>query len=158
MSEYRYYKRAEERDGEAWMILRESLDNPFSLECWRADRWESAIDYWWQTRQEYDYWDVSETEALSEIESLSDRQKTARENRIREEAEAREQILLERQQLRDEKARNDSWTALERSAIALHELFKTLVEAGFTEEQGLTLVSKVILGSDNSVGSSNVSG
>lgn len=166
---YRYYKRSEERDSDAWMILRESLHNPFELERWEVDRWESAIDSWWQTRQECDYWDITEDEALSELEDLGRRQSAAmakreredaaaRENRERDDAAAREKILLERQQSWGERANADSWTALEHSAIVLHELFKTCVEVGFTEEQALTLISKLLLGDKGSPGRTDVRG
>lgn len=144
VSSYRYYKRSEERNSEAWMILRESLDNPFDLECWRVDHWESAIDLWWQTRQEYDYWDINKGEAMREIPRLSERQRASQEAREREMAEAREKILKDRQAERERRNELDDWTRLERAAIALHEMFTTLSTAGFSEEQALKLVSQIL--------------
>lgn len=158
MVQYRYYKRSDDRDGEARMILREPLKNGFELQCWRIDRWESASDFWWQTRQECDYWDIPEDEALGELESLGRRQIAATARREREDAMAREKILRERQHAWDSRAGGDSWTALGVSAIALHELFMTFVEAGFTEDQALTLVSRLVLESKDSHGRGEVGG
>jgi len=144
VSSYRYYKRSEERKSDAWMILREPLDNPFDLECWQVDQWESAIDFWWQTRQEYDYWDINEGEAMREIPRLSERQRASQETRKCEMAEAREKILKDRQAERERRNELGDWTHLERAAIALHEMFTTLITPGFSEEQALNLVSRMV--------------
>ena len=42
----------------------------------------------------------------------------------------------------------DGFSALATSAIAVHEVFLGLVSAGFTEDQALTLVAKLILNRD----------
>lgn len=39
----------------------------------------------------------------------------------------------------------DPWLTLNDGAIALHELFVTLLGAGFTESQALSLVKEVML-------------
>lgn len=148
MSTYRYYKRSEQRDSQPWMILRESRQNLFKLELWREDHWVNAIEFWWQTRQEYDYWDISEREAMSELPKLSERQQAARQAREAEDTEARAKILRDRKAERDRRNELDDWTQLERSAIALHELFNTFVNAGFSEDQALKLVSRLMTSTD----------
>lgn len=108
----------------------------------------NAIEFWWQTRQEYDYWDISEREAMSELPKLSERQQAARQAREAEDAEARAKILRDRKAERDRRNELDDWTQLERSAIALHELFNTFVNAGFSEDQALKLVSRLMTSTD----------
>lgn len=142
MTQHRYMKRCHNENDEPWTILRESLENPFDLQSWRIDKWEPAIDLWWQTRQECDYWDISEEEALAHLPALSSRQESARVERLRQEQETHAKILHDRQQERIRKSERNEWTALESAAIALHELFGTLVDAGFTEDQSLTLIAR----------------
>lgn len=131
------------------MILRESQTNCFDIELWSEDHWENAIDFWWQTRQEYDYWDINEREAMSEIPKLSERQREVRLARENEEAATREKILQEQRAKRECRNELDDWTQLERAAIALHELFSTLRTAGFSEDQALSLVSRAMTGSED---------
>lgn len=126
------------------MILRERLDNPFALEWWNVDRWEDAIDLWWQTRQEVDYREVSEEEAMSELPGLSKRQVDFRERIARETEVAQQRKIDEEAAALARRNELNDWTALERGAIALHELFKALTTAGFTEDQALTVVSRTI--------------
>lgn len=145
---YRYYKRCETRDGTASMILREPTVNPLGLEAWEDGCWRSATDLWWQVRQECDYWDISEGEAMTELEGLQERQTKFREQRRRDEEEARRKILEERKAERARRHELDDWTALERAAITLHEMFLSLTAAGFTEDQALTLISKTMVRAD----------
>jgi hypothetical protein len=37
----------------------------------------------------------------------------------------------------------DGLTALEESAVRLHEIYKSLMAGGFTEDQALTLIAKM---------------
>jgi hypothetical protein len=37
----------------------------------------------------------------------------------------------------------DGLTALEESAIRLHEIYKSLISGGFTEDEALTLIAKM---------------
>ncbi len=46
-------------------------------------------------------------------------------------------------------------TALEASAIRLHEIYKSLLGAGFTSEEALTLIAKMTKGNSRETGDSN---
>ena len=151
---YRYFKRSEWKDTEAWMIFRERRDNPFELEQWVEDRWVNAFDLWWDTRDNcFDYWDMTRKEAMEQLPKLTERQRRLREERNQQEAAARQKILDDRaaeQARRNERRERNDWTALETAAITMHEIFTALCEAGFTEEQALTLVAKTLRGTQES--------
>lgn len=127
------------------MILREPTDNPLELEAWRDGCWRSATDLWWQVQQECDYWEIRKDEAMIELESLQERQRKFREQKSLDEEEARRKILEEHKTNREGRIELDGWTALERAAITLHEMFLNLTVAGFTEDQALTLLSKTLV-------------
>lgn len=38
----------------------------------------------------------------------------------------------------------DTWTTLKTAAITLHELFASLTEGGFTEDQAINLLARLI--------------
>lgn len=42
---------------------------------------------------------------------------------------------------------DDSWSPLMGAAVALNEMFNTLMQAGFNEDQALKLVSNIIIDS-----------
>lgn len=48
-----------------------------------------------------------------------------------------------------------SWTNLQLAAITLHELFNTLQNSGFTEDQSLKFIAMMINTSDGSCDSSD---
>ncbi len=136
------------------MILREPTDNPLGLEKWQDGKWSQATDLWWQVRQECDYWEIGKEEAMTELEGLSERQRISREQRRLDEEEARRKILEDRKAEHGIRIELDNWTAMERAAITLHELFLSLTTAGFTEDQALTLISKTMV---DAQGGSNAS-
>ena len=157
---YWYYKKSDCRESEAIAILREQKENTFAVEYWLLDHWENGIDFWWQLRQETCYHDIEEDEALEEIKQLSIRHKVAKKRVQKEEAEklklkkladkrkdedeACKMILADRAAKRTERLEQPSWTALETSAIALHEVFTSLIDGGFSESQAIQIVSTVL--------------
>ena len=158
---YWYYKKSDLRESEAITILREQKENTFAVEYWALDHWENGIDFWWQLRQETCYHDIEEDEALKEIKKLSFRHKEAKKRKQKEDTEklrlkkladrrkdeddACKKILADRAAERTEQPDQPSWTALETSAIALHEVFTSLMDGGFSENQAIQIVSTVLV-------------
>jgi len=141
---YFYLKRCEHPDDEPWMLLRgvllDSGWRTMYLERWDGDDWIDARDRWWQTVQECDYWDISEEEALAAATMLSEKFRASREAHARAEAER-----LERQQNDRDSTRINAEDVgpMGAAAIALHQLFAAFVEAGFAEDQALTLTAGI---------------
>ena len=142
---YLYMKRAPERDADAWVVFREYRGDHYIFQKWQVDCWEDGMDSWWYTRQEYDYWDITEEEAMEEIAKITARQQEFIERKRREDAEAMQQILAERAAERAARQERDDWSALETAAIAVHEMFVALCDAGFTEDQAISLVAKTMI-------------
>ena len=157
---YWYYKKSDREDSEAIAILREQKENTFAVEYWSLDHWENGIDFWWQLRQETCYHDIEENEALEEIKQLSVRHKEAKSrmqkvekeklrlkklaDKRKDEDEALNKILADRSAERAKQKEQPGWTALETSAIALHEVFTSLINGGFSENQAIQIVSTVL--------------
>ena len=122
--DYWYYKKSDLRESEAITILREQKENTFAVEYWAMDHWENGIDFWWQLRQETCYHDIEEDEALKEIKKLSIGYKEAKKRKQKEDTEK-----LRLKKLADR--RKD-------------EVFTSLMDGGFSENQAIQIVSTVL--------------
>lgn len=142
---YRYIKRAPEQDDEARFILRERHADHYVFEMWDGAAWVDGWDFWWQTRQEYYYWDIDEEEAMEEMKKYTKRKQEFDEQKKREDAEAMQQILDQREAERAARNEMNDWTTLETAAFALHEMFTALCQAGFTEDQAISIVAKTMM-------------
>jgi predicted nuclease with TOPRIM domain len=99
----------------------------------------------WLSRED-DYWPISEYEATVEMPRLA-----VRYEECRREMQA-EQERIERRKIENERLGRTlhrlggEWTPMEKAAIALHEMFSSLVAAGFTKDEATSIVSQVMVG------------
>lgn len=146
---FTYMKRSPEEGDPPWVVFRETRGERYAFEKWEIDRWVDAFDSWWASRQEYDYWDISEDEALSWLPILTERHIKSREVRREAEAKCREQLRFERIAEINRRNELNDWSQLELAAIKIHELFTTFVTVGFSEDQAISLITGIFIRRDN---------
>lgn len=139
---FKYFKRSVFRGGQALSIVRHLPGSNY--EYWTGTNWKRLCDRLDWIRFEDDYWEIHEHEALEALPRL-----TVRYEEIRRERQA-EIERAERRKIEDERMNrtlhslDGSWSGLERAAVALHDLYKSLTAAGFSDEQAIKIVSQVL--------------
>ena len=144
--EYAYYKKSFFRGDPAESLIRHVVGSRYNCEYWTGTHWKQLRDSLdWLSRED-DYWPISEYEATVEMPRLA-----VRYEECRREMQA-EQERIERRKIENERLGRTlhrlggEWTPMEKAAIALHEMFSSLVAAGFTKDEATTIVSQVMVG------------
>ena len=145
--EYTYYKKSIFRGDPAQSVVRHQSWRDY--EFWDGIKWKSLCDNFAWMEREDDYWEISESEALAELPRLTVRYAELRREQ-QAEIERKERRKIENERMgRTLRCLEGQWTALEKAAIAVHDLYKSLVDAGFTDDQALKIVAQVVAYSGN---------
>ena len=130
--DYEFHERVRHYEYEPIVILREPADDSGVLERWDASTssWVDASDQRRLLDGGMTYTPISAQDAETAIGGTS--------------VPVARVEPLPTDSLAFAAAINDGWGRLQTAAIAMHEMFTSLVNAGFTEDQALTLVRDVV--------------
>ena len=129
---HEFHERVRHYDYEPIVILREAVDGSGALERWdaTATTWVDASDQRGLLNGGMTYAPISADDAAAVIRGA-----TAPVARVEP---------LTTDSLTFTTAINDGWGRLQTAAIAMHEVFTSLVKAGFTEDQAMSLVRTMV--------------
>jgi hypothetical protein len=159
--EYRYYKRCETAESVPWVVWRSPGRLPI-FERWTGEEWVDDPDLFYKLQNEVDYWDATEEEALAALPVINARMRARAAELVQEAHMKEEQVRIERQKELEELALKRSegidlealerspFPALHQAAIVMHEMFLTFSVAGFTDDQAVALVVKIMFGQTGS--------
>lgn len=139
---FNYFKKSIFRGDSALSVVRHRAG--LDYEFWNGIEWKSLCNNFQWMEREDDYWEISESEALAELPRL-----TVRYEEVRREQWAAT-MKKERRKIEDERlgrtlrSLEGKWSALEKAAKAVHDLYQSLVDAGFSDDQALKIVSQAI--------------
>ncbi len=130
--DYEFHERVRHYDYEPIVILREPVDGSGALERWdaTATTWVDASDQRRLIDGGMTYAPISADDAAATIMGA-----TALGTRVEP---------LTTDSLAFTTAMDDGWGRLQTAAIAMHEVFTSLVNAGFSEDQAMTLVLDMV--------------
>lgn len=151
-TQYRYYKRSEEPEGRAQVVLQEEQECTFTLEYWGQGQWLDGRAWWWRIRQEDDFWEIPGDAAFSEISRMNDCNGTETKHSAQVE-DAGQQVKDDRQTHEAIGAEwTETFTPLEVASIALHEMFEASIFAGFNDQQALSVLGNIIKSNQKTLG------
>jgi hypothetical protein len=142
---YDYLMYKDEDSDDALALVRCPANRHFLYERWDGEQWKSVSESYEDNLDQPNWVRVSEVEALTQLPQL-----TERYEKLRVEAQAKKD-LEERQRVRDQRLNftlrgmDGGWTEMEKAAVALHKLFTSLFEAGFTEDQASRMVTELFV-------------
>jgi hypothetical protein len=130
--DYEFHERVRHYEYEPIVILREPADGSGVLE-----RWDASTSSWVDGSDQRRLLDGGMTYAPISAQDAED-------SIARRSVPVARVEPLPTDSLAFTTAINDGWGRLQTAAIAMHEMFTSLVNAGFTEDQALTLVRDVV--------------
>ena len=130
--DYEFHERVRHYEYEPIVILREPADGSGVLE-----RWDASTGSWVDASDQRRLLDGGMTYAPISAEDAED-------SIARRSVPVARVEPLPTNSLSFATAVDDGWGRLQTAAIAMHEMFTSLVNAGFTEDQALTLVRDVV--------------
>lgn len=130
--DYEFHERVRHYEYEPIVILREPVDGSGALE-----RWDASTSSWVDASDQRRLLDGGMTYAPISAEDAED-------SITRRSVPVARVEPLPTDSLAFATAINDGWGRLQTAAIAMHEVFTSLVNAGFSEDQAMTLVLDMV--------------
>lgn len=142
---YDYLKYQAEDSDETLIIVRCPAGCQFSFQRWDGEQWSNMSDSFDDIKERANWFPVSQQDALAALPRLTVRYKELEIEKQRQ-ADLEEKRKIQNQRL-DFTLRGlgGGWTELEKGTVALHNMYVSLFNAGFTKEQALKMATELLV-------------